>query len=115
MQLAAHRPNELLANGEPEAGARERVVARRLPLAEGFEEAAHDVIRNAPAGILHRKLDQRPVDLPRAHRDRTRVGELDRVRRQVEQDTVEGGRMAAPGSSFEGAFDASARLACSTL
>src|SRR5262245_25646981 len=78
-ELAAHGGDQLLADRQSKPGTRERIVARDLTLAECLEQVRHDVRRDTPPRVLHRKLYATAVDLLARHVDRAGVGELDRV------------------------------------
>ena len=95
----AHQLDEALRDGEAEAGPAEPARRRRVDLAERREQPVHPVRWDPDPGVAHRRA--------RAGRSRIRVGsastrtttspavgELDRVREQVQQHLAEAGLVA---------------------
>src|SRR5258708_19709246 len=55
LERRAHRPKEVLTDGQPQPGIREANARRAGP--EAIEQNAHDVIRYALSRIAHPKYD----------------------------------------------------------
>src|SRR5258708_28085754 len=83
LERRAHRPKEVLTDGQPQPGSREANARRAGP--EAIEQNAHDVIRYALSRIGHPEYEPRLVDLGRTDRHRPFVGVLERVRHQIQQ------------------------------
>ena len=96
---AAHELGEPLADREPEPGAPVAARGRGVDLAERLEEAAEPVGRDADAGVADREgqlVEARPFQPVGGHRqdDLAPLGELDRVREQVQEDLAEARHVA---------------------
>ena len=95
---SAHQLDEALRDGEAEPGTAEPARGRRVHLAERREEPVHPVRRDPDSGVAHRKLE--PVGARSARigldedDDLARLGELDRVREQVQQYLAEASLVA---------------------
>jgi hypothetical protein len=95
-QGAAHRLGEAAADREAQARASVAPADRRVDLAERLEQQVHPVGRDADAGVadFDRGSPRRAASRRGRHRvdgehDLAAVGELDRVREQVEDDLAE--------------------------
>ena len=87
--LPAHELDELLADGEAEAGAEWVLDALVGDLGEEAEEALHVLLADPDARVLHRQVQPQVVGKlglqRRGHDDAPLRRELDRVEEQVEQ------------------------------
>ena len=97
-ETAAHHLDELRRDGETEAGAAVPACRRGVGLDERPEDLPALVLGNADARVAHRAAEQHLVVAPLGHRDLdadlARVGELDGVAHQVEQDLTQSSRIA---------------------
>ena len=86
---AAHQLHEALRDGEAEAGAAEAARRRGVDLAERREEHVHPVGRDPDARVADGELDLVRAAAGRRgvheHHDLAALGELDRVREQVQE------------------------------
>ena len=93
----AHQLDDALRDREPEPGAAVAPSRGGVDLAEGREQPVHPILRDPDAGIADGELDA-PGALPGrlgvdVHDDLALLGELDRVREQVEQDLSQAGHV----------------------
>ena len=94
--VAAQGARELATDGEPQPGATEAPGDRRVRLGEGVEHAFEPVGRHADAGIAHFDLVAAAAwrgsvgrGVIQHHAHAAGLGELDRVRQQVEHDLAQ--------------------------
>ena len=96
---AAHPFGEAFGNHQPEAGAAVLARRRAVGLFKRAEQPAQRFGRDADAGILHFEAHQRVrfalVQRQGTQRHRAALGELDGVRRIVEQGLLQTHRIAA--------------------
>mmetsp|Transcript_23833 Transcript_23833/g.61891 ORF Transcript_23833/g.61891 Transcript_23833/m.61891 type:complete len:265 (+) Transcript_23833:4351-5145(+) len=98
--VAVHHAHQLLANGEPQAGAAKAACGARLRLREAVEQFGLCGLRDTNAAVRH--LDQE-ADLAfrldgvllAADDDLAGLGELDGVGEQVEQNLLDAAAVAA--------------------
>ena len=97
-QQTTHQIGELTRDGEPEAGAAVAPRGRPVDLGKPLENKLLGAQRDADPGILHVDAQHHLVRLDcfGEHRDRdtARVGELDRVSDQIDQDLLQRARRA---------------------
>ena len=97
---AAHQLAQALADGEPESRAPVAARGGGIGLAERLEEATEPVRRYPDARVAHGEVDlvAGSIQRRRRHRDHdlARLGELDRVAQEVDQDLPQ-----APGVADE--------------
>ncbi|MEJ0040706.1 MAG: hypothetical protein WDM81_00075 [Rhizomicrobium sp.] len=96
--LAAHRLDELLGDGQAEARAAEFSRMAGIGLDEFAEDLVALFLRHADAGIAHLEIQEAAVrTVDHAHRklDAAALGELDRVADQIGQDLAQPHAVAA--------------------
>ncbi len=95
---AAHVSDEALRDGQSQPGATVTARGRGIGLHEWCEQVRQSLGGNADAGIAHDDFQQHAarfaLDALRADRDLAALGELHRVRDQVEQHLSQPGRIA---------------------
>ena len=96
---AVHQLDELLGNGQAQAGAAVFARRRAIGLREFLEDAGQRLGRDADAGVLHLKqhgdLLRGFAQLAGAHQHLAALGELHRVGREVDEHLPEPERIAA--------------------
>ena len=99
--FSAHGFDELLGNGEAEAGAAEAAAHRTVGLRERAEQPGGRLGVESDAGVDDRESDPGvgggEIGAVHAERDRAPVGELDGVAEEVEEDLTEARRVAEEG------------------
>src|SRR5688572_7179811 len=93
LHLPTHARDELSADRQAEPRTRERELPGLHAAAERVEQRRQYLHGNASAGVLHGELQARLRDRPAGHLDVALRGELQCVRREVEEHTVERDRM----------------------
>src|SRR5690606_33347654 len=94
LEARAHRLDQAATDGEPEAAAGEIEPAARAYPTERLVEGGHHVRVDPASGVADRKLEvAEPVRRGR-DLDAALLGELDGIRREVEEHAAQGDRVA---------------------